>query len=544
MLNKSLLIGNVIVLMIFMQNIHCQSRWIREYHTGTDTWLTSIIESYDKGYLLSGKHGANYSRYNWLIKTDRNGEILWEKTIGDGIHSIVLIDFDQDEVGNTHLCGLTRYYDSEGDPLIIKLDTCGEKQWCNVFHTLNHYDFSSNLTVTPEGNVVMILNLTNPETWVESICLAKLSTSGELVWKQCYTSSDTSQRNEITYDLTFTPDHGFLITGFCYYEDPVYPNHWIPHPYFLKVDSLGNFEWETVIFKETNLDGGVAWSAVLSPNENFYYSSISHYTYDDNKALPALAKVDLQGNVVGVYDVVSGVKYGVLAYAQFLNDSTLAASAGWGNNTDSLWSKAVIIDTLGYLLNSSILLENDYTSVLQVTYDGKLVYGSNSYQDGQFDCFLTKLNQDLGQDTLYTMPFTYDSLCPYQIVSDTIVQDDCGLIVGIEEEEETGGQGDLEMMGGLEIWPNPCREMLNVECLMLNESENYKLNIYDIFGRTAPARALSLPRLTPIPGPSPSRGKGEAVWQVNVSTLPPGVYLAVVREGTTIVARAKFVVAR
>jgi len=38
-----------------------------------------ILESYDNGYLISGKIGANYSLYNWLIKTNINGEILWEK---------------------------------------------------------------------------------------------------------------------------------------------------------------------------------------------------------------------------------------------------------------------------------------------------------------------------------------------------------------------------------------------------------------------------------------------------------------------------------
>ncbi len=534
MVKKICHIASISFLLIYMQNIHCQSRWIREYQEGTDTWLTSIIESYDHGYLLSGKHGANNSKHNWLIKTDINGEILWEKTIGDGVHSIVFLDTDQDKHGNTYLCGLTRYYDPEGDPLIMKLNSCGVKQWCSVFHTLDHYDYSSNLTFTSEGNVVMILNLTNIETWVESICLAKLSTAGELIWKQCYTSSDTCQRNEITYDLTYTPDHGFLITGFCYYEDPFYPNHWIPHPYLLKVDSIGDFEWETVIYKETNLDGGGAWSTVVSPNGNFYYSSISHYTYDDNLALPALAKIDLQGTVVGVYDIVNGSKYGVLAHAQFLNDSTLAAAAGWGNDTDSLWSKAVIIDTLGSLLNSSVIIENDYTSVLQVTYDGKLVYGSNLYQNGQFDCFLTKLNKDLEDDTLYTMPFTYDSLCPYQIVSDTIVQDDCGLIVGVEEEEETGGQGEDGKGGRLVVWPNPASGEIHVRLNMDDGRFNnhLTLDIYDIFGRTAP-----------IPGPSPTRGKG-GEWQVDVSSLPPGIYLAVVREGTSILARGKFVIAR
>ncbi len=115
-----------------------------------------------------------------------------------------------------------------------------------------------------------------------------------------------------------------------------------------------------------------------------------------------------------------------------------------------------------------MLLQNDYTSYLQVTYDGKLVYASEDYQNGKFDCYLTKLNQNLEDDTIYTRPFTYDSLCPYQIVSDTIVQDDCGLIVGIEEDKETGGQETGRQGGSLEIWPNPAREILNFKLSIFN----------------------------------------------------------------------------
>jgi hypothetical protein len=515
-----------------------QSRWVHTYHENIDSPIHFITESYDNGYLLVGKYGANYSKYNWLIKTNINGEILWEKTIGDGMNAIALSDIKQDYSGNIYLGGINSSYDPEGDPLIIKLDSCGEKQWCRIFYTENNLDFTRSMILTTDRCIAAVLSYTNPVPHKDRICLAKLSPDGEQLWKHCFTSVDTHQRDEESYDLILTPDNGFLITGFCYYEDPTEPNHWIPHPYFLKTDFLGNFEWETVVFKETNLDGGGAWSTVVSPDSMFYFSSISHYRYDLNQSLPAIVKMDMQGNVLDVYDVVDGTKYGVLAYAQFINDSTLAASAGWGNNTDSLWSRAVLIDTLGHLLNNTVLLQNDYTSYLQVTYDGKLVYASNDYQNGKFDCYLTKLNQDLEQDTFYTRPFTYNSLCPYQIVSDTIVQDDCGVIVGMEEQGggEAGKQGSAEACGhgGILLWPNPASSEIHGRLNMDDGRFNKDLTlvVYDIFGRAAP-------------GPSPTWWKGEqSSWTVDVSTLPPGIYLGVIKEGQIIKASAKFVVAR
>jgi hypothetical protein len=533
---KVLLIS--IILIIFSDLSICQSRWVHSYHDNEDVYLIGILESYDHGLLLSGKYGANYSKYNWLIKTDINGEVLWEKTIGDGNNPIAFLDITQDMQGNEYLCGGTSTYDPDNDPIVIKIDQCGNKEWCRILYKENHYSFATCLTLTPSGDVAVALFELN-EPWVDRICLAKLSAEGDLIWKHCYTSADTSERNEDIYEVILTPDKGFLLTGFCYYEDPEIPDHWIIHPYLLKVDSLGNFQWETVVFKETNTDGGWAASTDVSVDQNYFYTSGSHYHFDSilTKS-PALMKIDMMGNVIDVYDIVEGYKYGALNYAQFINDSTLAAEAGWANTEDENWSLAVIIDTLGKLINSTVLVEDSYTSHLDVTHDGKLVYASNTYQNGQFDCFLTKLNQNLEDDSLYTRFFTYDSLCPYQIVSDTIVQDDCGLIVGIEEDDRTVGLYDGKE-NELEIWPNPAGDIVNCQLSNVNGKKDISLMIYDIFGRTV---------LTPITSPSPLdsqfAGQKELGWQLDVSTLPSGIYFIVIRDERNVIGTWKFMVAR
>jgi len=505
-----------------------QSRWVHSYLDNEDVYLKNILESYDKGYLISGKYGANYSKYNWLIKTDVNGDVLWEKTIGNGLNAIALHDIDQDESGNIYLGGSTNAYDPDGDPLIMKLNSCGEKEWCRIIYKENHYSFASCLTLTPNNDVVAALYQINSEPWVDRICLAKLSAGGELIWKYCYTSADTSQQNEDIYDIILTPDLGFLLTGFCYYEDPEIPDHWVIHPYILKIDSLGNFQWETVVFKETNTDGGWAVSTVVSPDQNYFYSSGSHYHFDSVlTASPALMKMNMVGNIIAAYDLVEGHKYGALNYAQFTNDSTLAAEAGWANTEDENWSLAVIIDTLGNLLNSTVLVEDSYTSHLDFTYDGKLVYASNTYQNGQFDCFLTKLNQDLGQDTIYTMPFTYDSLCPYQIVSDTIVQDDCGLIVGVPDDRTIGRYEGMTVR--MEVWPNPAREWISLTFPDIIAPGKVELVVFNVFGQEV-IKETAMPF--------------NRISSLNISALSPGIYFVRSKDQRNRLYTGKFVVGR
>ena len=299
---------------------------------------------------------------------------------------------------------------------------------------------------------------------------------------------------------------------------------------------MGNFEWETVVHSENNKAGGDAWTTTLNPQGTYYYSSVSHYYFETNYSAPALIKLDLEGNVVAIYDIVNGYINGGLTYAQFINDSILVGNCVYGNSQDEITTLAVLIDTVGNIIDSIDLGPHIQKKVLHISFDNKFLFFYEVFQDEQFDVYLRKLNFNLEDDTLYTMPFTYDSLCPYPIVSDTISQDDCGLIVGVEDGR-TIGRYDGKTVG-LVLWPNPARTVLSVKVSGLSSGKNYSLLIYDIFGRSAP-----IP--DPFPeysGQAPNRGKGE--FLVDVSSLPSGVYLAVLKDGLTVKASAKFVVVR
>jgi len=512
------------VFIVFISGIvFSQNRWVKMYYDDQDAIGINIANSYDKGILIVGKHGHNYVNYNWLIKTDINGEILWEKTIGYSSTSIKISDMAYNNLGELYLVGLTSYYNINNyDPIIMKLDSCGEKEWCKVFLTERN-SFSNGVVINPNGGCTVILRNMSTVYQTDRICLAKLSLEGELLWQHCYNSPDTNLNNENAYDLTITSDDGYLITGYCYYRDPVNPNLFRTKPYFIKTDSLGNFEWETIVHKEDSDLGGQAWTTVINPQGTFYYSSIRHEYNNTNTESPALLKIDFYGNLIDIFDIVSGFETGKLSYATFLNDSLLTASAGWGN--DDLVSHAIIIDTMGQLLNSFVLMEDIYTSILQVTYDSKLVYMSNTFQNNQFDVYLRKLNQNLEDDTIYTYPFQYDTLCPYPIASDTIVQDDCGLIVGMEEVK----QEKEEERDRILIYPNPAQNFINIEYPIMNYECRSIISIYDIYGRKV--KEIKIPK-----------GQNEVI--VDVSKWNRGIYIAVLWQKGKLIAKEKFMIIR
>ncbi|MCD4773820.1 MAG: T9SS type A sorting domain-containing protein, partial [Bacteroidales bacterium] len=455
-----------------------QNRWTKIYHDEISAPKNRMIESYDHGYLLTGRIYHNYPRYNWLIKTDVNGDVLWEKTIGEGINTILLYGMGMNNEGELYLSGSTMIEDplGYGDPLIIKLNECGEKEWCRIFPSSGHHDYANSLCITPDGGCAAILTRTGETGFIDRVCLTRFNKSGDFQWKQCYNST-AAMDNEICSNLILTPDSGFLMTGFCYYANPGDTAGWLC-PYYIKTDSDGNFEWETIAgFNPSNV-GGIGWKTVLSPDNNYYYSAISHYYRNGNDA-PAILKMDINGDIIGCYDIAIPDEIGAMSEAKFISDSTLIASAAWGPEYNS-YPKAVIIDTLGNMLNEQFLLNNEYLATVRTTFDGKLLFYTHAYNDleNQFDAYLFKLNQQLESDTLYTQSFTYDSLCPYQIASDTIVQDNCGLIVGMEEvkPEKTEDQAILI------IYPNPAQNKFQVQCFEFQVSSCI-IEIFDIYGR-------------------------------------------------------------
>jgi hypothetical protein len=520
----------IYILLLVIQPITaiCQSRWTNIYYGEKNAAADYFIESYDYGYLIIGRHGGSYPHFDWLIKTDINGQILWEKTIGEPNSYTAFACLANGLNGELYLSGSTTFYDDMQDPIIIKLDSCGEKQWCRVFYTPGNMDYANQVQATDDGGCVVVLMYTgyDPSGNIDRLCLAKFSGEGELLWKQCYNSTDTSLQHPDADQLYMTNDKGFIVSGICHYENPDPPHILYNKPYFLKTDSLGNFQWETVVFKDIGAaERGHGWTTTLNPSGNYYYSSISHYYYNPYSSSPALVKMDLDGDVLGVYDLVNGYTYGGLAWSQFISDTVLAASAGWCNDLDSARQYAVLIDTLGNIINSTLLSSDIYGPKLQVAYDQKLVYMYNTYQNNQFDVYLTKLNYELEDDTLYTYPFQYDTLCPYPIASDTIVLDDCELIVGMEEVKPEKEDKNGEII----IYPNPAQNFINIEYPITNDECRSIISIYDIFGRKV--KEIKVP-------------KGQQQLKVDVSNWHNGLYIAVLRNNNKIITKQKFMVLR
>jgi len=134
-----------------------------------------------------------------------------------------------------------------------------------------------------------------------------------------------------------------------------------------------------------------------------------------------------------------------------------------------------------------------------------------------------KMNADLEDDTLYTQPITYDSLCPYQILSDT-VDLDCGLFVNIDEIPTKD-----EYESTIKISPNPAWVWISLMFPDNVASGVVELNIYNIFGQEVLKKEV-------IPA--------NRMIALNISSLSSGLYFVVSKDDRNNILKGKFIKAR
>lgn len=204
-------------------------QWKNCYGGSAGESANDLICTTDYGFLIvgnslstdgdvSGNHGGSDA---WLLKIDSIGSIVWQKCIG-GSNWDIAVSIIQDSWGYTVL-GST---------------------------TSNDFDINGNH---------------NPNM-TSDIWILRLDSNLNIIWSKCYGGS----QNELAHDFQKTYDGGYIICGFTNSNDGdvsgFHYNQTEPDLWVLKIDSLGNIEWQKCI-GGTQADD--AFSVKLMPDSNF-----------------------------------------------------------------------------------------------------------------------------------------------------------------------------------------------------------------------------------------------------------------------------------
>ncbi len=520
----------LLILAIFFVQIVYSQRW--ETYIGVSNridYANDIIEFYDKGYYLSGGFEG---QKGWNVKTDINGNILWDKVLEHPTCEITSIGAALDDNGNVYVCGMIVM--EKGWPFIAKFDSCGEKLWCTVFVN-NIYDYGGsarNIRINENGEIIVLVNLSSYEQ-IDQIFLFGFSQNGDLLWTNPYASKNNYPEIGVAVGWELKKfNEMYIIVGYCYWPYPNNPNHKFLRPFFIGIDSLFNEKW-ILPFAVMDSVYGNAYSAITL-NDSLIMG-VGKRRYYNNTTNSLLMFFNNDGEEYG-FNQISNEQIGSEIKANFIydieriNDTLFLTTSFFGTEFNGNPIGEFVIDTAGTLFNFQSRPNTVTSPNLIKTFDNKYVIAT-SIKEGKsdWDIYLYKINENLESVPFDTNQFTYDSLCPHQIQSGTIDLSDC-LIVSDVGEIPTPEEYYAKLKTiPIKAFPNPAEDNITFGFENTKYHQNIQLQCFDVYGRIIFKEKIYIAQLE---------------TEINVSYWNEGLYVAVVRSNGKVLGKVKFIVLR
>jgi hypothetical protein len=248
--------------------------------SNTDTGVYSQQTS-DGGYITVGTT-CSYGSGVWLIKTDRNGNELWNRTFGHFFD--VGKSVQQTIDGGYIIGGWTKGGSDIGRNIwLIKTDGDGNKLWDKTL-TADSADEYLSVRQTTDAGYIMTSNMRTSIS-LGGVLLIKTDSSGNMLWEKTFGESYLDSGRSIQQ----TSDEGYIITGTYQPWSANYPQVWL-----IKTDPSGNMQWDKTFGDSSDF---VAGNSVQQTNDGGYIivgfrDSKTDYTNTDIW----LIKTDFYGN--------------------------------------------------------------------------------------------------------------------------------------------------------------------------------------------------------------------------------------------------------
>jgi len=202
--------------------------WDKTYGGSANDAGLSVQQTLDGGYIIGGAKDCSFPSYSktFLIKTDSKGDTIWTKTFekfGSSVGYSVKQTIDNGYI----LVGPT-----STDIGLIKTDNNGDTLWTKVFGR-SRIDEAYSVQQTADGGYVIIGSTHSYSTWGSDIWLIKTDVNGDSLWTKVIGSSSYTEDGR---SGNLTSDGGYIIAGHTNINSNV-------NVLLLKTDSKGDLQW-------------------------------------------------------------------------------------------------------------------------------------------------------------------------------------------------------------------------------------------------------------------------------------------------------------
>jgi hypothetical protein len=268
-------------------------QWNRTFGGQTDDVATCVIQTSDGGYAVAGYWLEDDSSEDALmVKTDSLGNVEWTRTYGgaggESIYSVV-----QTSEGGYALAGVSTSYNDEGKPdfWLVKTDSNGIMEW-NKTYTEQNTDCAKSLVQTSDGGYTMAGFVRQAIIAPSDVWVIKVDSAGNSVWNVTWQSVEYALVN----CMIQTGDGGCVVSGAT--SDLNGFMNLTSFMFLIKIDADGTMKWmkmfngfgdnNSLFVAQTETDGYALAGTTKETDEGTYYDIW-------------FAKTDLHGDVISEF---------------------------------------------------------------------------------------------------------------------------------------------------------------------------------------------------------------------------------------------------
>ncbi len=194
----------------------------------------SVTESANEGFVLSGSSTALAPERTsgWLIRVGSSGDTVWSNFYGDRGNDRFITHISTEDGGIAAIGSSGEVGSSEADIWLVRTDGEGSLLWEKRYGG-SEREFGNSLIQLEDGGFVLVGGTRSKGNGSNDVWVIRTDANGEIIWDKTYGGVE----NDFAEDVIRTADGGLAIAGDTETNSAGSADFW-----FIKTDAEGNVE--------------------------------------------------------------------------------------------------------------------------------------------------------------------------------------------------------------------------------------------------------------------------------------------------------------